>query len=739
MEHNLSPKNTSSQETFPQDALHETVNLIVSGYLKNNLDKNNNPSSSHFTLGLKKSIESGIQIKNPNSRDAKVNAFLKYLNRDERIADMDEDELSKQDLTTSPLRTLIHEIAEDFAIDISDTKKLDHLAEAVFQSEIDILIKRGQGGDIEGVTSWEKLDESQKEKYRDNVKQKRNEQVRSIERWIKYVSSDEAEYPSWYKYFIITSLRSMGVEQFELGTYTYGGRDHKTLFRFPTLNPAVLAKVYDRMLSAYTEENRKKPTPTKYDIQDTVRSNIDDAENLFLEKYAKEANLTQLYAYELSKYKERTVEGKRSSEGVWIKYDQQKQGTKELKEEAIKLSSSLQDKGTMWCTEGTSFSESQLVGGDFYVYYTREDFDKETHNISLEDMTEEEKRKVCTMPRIAIKMYNGKIHELRGIVGGNEQDLEPEMLDIARAKYQGDKEKGEEPLGGYEAYEKKARDMKYLLSVIEKQDKSTVLTRDDLLFLYEVHGKIEGFGHNEDPRIEDIKSKRNKKEDIQTLCNCDPQYIATDFININESTQVYCEDTGKKITFFDFREEQNQKKIPQLIELAKNIKESGSPTRPDMSFEGGIVDVEIEREKLKDLSTALTAYEDADDHSPSWIWEEWRKMKTYEAPQQQQFEAVILSYNADEATRQSSDAIVADMERMGLRPATIAELIALGITHPECNKQKDVYLVGLGTKESLGGFLHVPLLVFADGERFLNRDWWSDGWGGFFRFVCVRK
>ncbi len=737
-----------------EDALHDTVRLIVSGYLKNNLDKNNNPSSKHFAKGLQQSIESGIQLKNPNSKDAKVAAFLKYLTKDKGGEHVSEEDGVHQigARNESPLLSLTHEIAEDFAIDITSKQKLDQLAEAVFQSEIDILIKRGQGGDLEssGVSSWSELDNGNKEKHRHNVEQKRQEQVRGIEKWIKYIAGGEADvYPPWYKYFVITSLRSMGVEQFELGTYTYGGRDHKTLFRFPTLNPAVLAKVFDRMLAAYNEtvvvkdkqtgEEKvlPRPIPSKYEIQDTARTNIDDAEKLFLYKYAKEANFAQLYAYELSKYKEATLESKRSNEGVWVKYNQQKEGSKELKAEAKRLSESLENKGTEWCTEGTNFSESQLAGGDFYVYYTREDFDKDTYGIPLEDMTEEEKRQVSTMPRIAIKMYNGRISELRGIVGGQEQDLEPEMLAIAEAKCKGDAEKGEEALGGKEEYEKKAEDMKKLFVLTQKQDKGTVFTREDLFFLYEVNGKIEGFGHNEDPRIEEIKEKRNREEDIQTICNCPPEHIATDFTDINENTQVFYENNGKKITFFDFRLEENQKKLPQLLELAKKIKETGSPARPDMSMLGGIVTCSFDREKVKDSDTALRSFEEADKGTPSYIWNEWKKVP-FATPEGNSFETIVLSYNKDPNTRESSEKIVADMNKLGLRPLTLEEMTIAGITHPEFTKTSGKYFVGL-TPYSLGGGSYVPFLCWFGDGRDLGRGRWGSEWYEDYRFLCVRK
>ena len=713
--------------------------MIVSSYLKNNLDKHANPTSKHFALGLTKSLDSGMKLKNPNSREAKINAFLNYMNRNERLADMDADELSRQDLTTTPLRSLMHELAEDFAIDVSDKEKLDTLAEAVHQSEVAVLIKRGQGGDVKelGMSSWKDLDDETKAKYRNDVIQKQQEQVRSLERWITYVASDGADYPSWYKYFIIVSLRSMGVEQFELGTYTYGGRDKKTLFRFPTLNPAVLAKVYDRMLGAYDDENRQKPVPTKYAIHDALRSNVDDAEALFLEKYAKEANFAQLYAYELSKYKERTIESKRSSEGVWVKYNQQEEGTPALKDEASRLSQSLEDKGTMWCTEGTNFSESQLAGGDFYVYYTREDVDKESYSVSLDDMTEDERKKVCTMPRIAIKMNGGKIGELRGIVGGNEQDLEPEMLDIARAKYRGDGEKGEAPLGGYEEYEKKTEDMKKLLTLIQKEEKRMPFTREDLRFLYEVDGTIEGFGHSKDTRIQELRWKRNRMEDLATICNSSLEHIAMEFTRINEHTHVYCEDTPKKVTIIDFREEKNKDKLPKLIDLAQKLKVTGSPARPDVSFEGGIVAVDIPHEKVKDLPTALQSYKEADNESPSYVWGEWKNAK--ETPiASSQFEAVILSYNKNTKIQASSEKIVEDMDKLGLRPATLEEMIALGIAKPEHNKRGDVYLVGL-TQYSLGGDSCVPSLDWGGDRRELDGDGWGGGRFVGDRFVCVRK
>jgi hypothetical protein len=297
---------------------------------------------------------------------------------------------------------------------------------------------------------------------------------------------------------------------------------------------------------------------------------------------------------------------------------------------------------------------------------------------------------------------NDKIGEVRGVLP--HQEVEPLLQETLDSKLG---EFGSEA----DRYKKKSEDMKRLTSLDKATEEGKALTHEDLRFLYEIDGEITGFGYQKDPRIEELRKKRNRQEDIQMLCNCTPEYIAKDFLYITETTQVFCEDTGKKITFFDFREEKNREKLPQLTELAKSIKESGSPARPDMSFEGGLVNIKIDKEKLKDIGTALQSYKEADNSSPSWTWEEWNNLKSEDfITPESKLDVVVLSYNEDPKTRKSSDKIVADMGKLNLRPATIAELISLGIVKPEFNKVGSRYLVGLGTKAQLVGDLQVPIL-----------------------------
>ncbi len=186
-------------------------------------------------------------------------------------------------------------------------------------------------------------------------------------------------------------------------------------------------------------------------------------------------------------------------------------------------------------------------------------------------------------------------------------------------------------------------------------------------------------------------------------------------------------------------------KTPRTAEsheaINQRLKEAGSFAVLDESFgEQGIVSIDIDpktMEALKTYDTAIAAYTAADNNSPSCVLEELKDMPLTSL-EDSSFDAYVLSYNADQETRQSSDAIVADMDKAGFRPATFTELLALCITHPDLGK-RNVYLVALGTKATLDGHSSVALLNWGGSQRLLDRGGWTLGWSERRRFVCVRK
>ena len=139
------------------------------------------------------------------------------------------------------------------------------------------------------------------------------------------------------------------------------------------------------------------------------------------------------------------------------------------------------------------------VDGDFYVYYT---------------LDENGDAKV---PRIAIRMDGkNKIGEIRGISG--KQNMEPEMMPILEEKLK--------EFPDRDKYLKKEHDMKLLTLIDKKVNNNIELNLGELKFLYEIDDKISVFGFMEDPRIKEIKSKRNIKRDYSIIFNIKEEDVA---------------------------------------------------------------------------------------------------------------------------------------------------------------------------------------------------------------------
>ena len=318
--------------------------------------------------------------------------------------------------------------------------------------------------------------EEMKEKMLEEV---RNEQKTSLDSWISYLMSSDAMYPTWFKFYAFQGMVKLGKFDKEKGEFTK--RTSNTVTPFIELNPEILGQMYSIL----------QKTINKEELTDKEEQALSNGESF-----------KKLYKYFLvGNYKDQ--ENLEETKGVWIKYNQG--------DNYKSLWQSLQGKNTGWCTAGEETCKRQVKSGDFYVYYT---YDKEGKP---------------TNPRIAIRM-NGKnkIGEIRGI--GKSQNLEPEMFPILNEKLKEfpDKDK----------YLKKEYDMKFLTEIDNKVQNGEELTKDELRFLYEIDNKIEGFGFQKDPRINEIKQKRNIKKDLSKYFGCDENAIVTSYDEINHNTKV---------------------------------------------------------------------------------------------------------------------------------------------------------------------------------------------------------
>ena len=296
------------------------------------------------------------------------------------------------------------------------------------------------------------------------------DQKHSLDKWIEYFLYDEESksYEMWEKYWVFQGLQNLG--KYDKKTYKFSKRDKTTVYPFPPVE-------------------REFIFTTLHLMEDYIKDKKGDEE---IKSALGSGNFKMLYEYVIKQSMLKDKLQSNTTSGKWVKYEQ---GS-----DYNILRDSLQGYYTGWCTAaGENFAKSQLANGDFYVYYT------------LDNNGE------AKIPRIAIRM-NGKteIEEIRGIA--DKQNMEPEMMPILEEKLKvfPDRDK----------YLKKEHDMKLLTLIDKKVNNNIELNLGELKFLYEIDDKISGFGFMEDPRIKEIKSKRNIKRDYSIIFNIKEEDVA---------------------------------------------------------------------------------------------------------------------------------------------------------------------------------------------------------------------
>ncbi len=296
------------------------------------------------------------------------------------------------------------------------------------------------------------------------------DQKHSLDKWIEYFLYDEESksYEMWEKYWVFQGLQSLG--KYDKETYKFSKRDKTTVYPFPPVE-------------------REFIFTTLHLMEDYIKDKKGDEE---IKSALSSGNFKMLYEYVIKQSMLKDKLQSNTTSGKWVKYEQ---GS-----DYNILRDSLQGYYTGWCTAaGENFAKSQLAGGDFYVYYT------------LDNNGE------AKVPRIAIRM-NGKteIEEIRGIA--DRQNMEPEMMPILEEKLK--------EFPDRDKYFKKEHDMKLLTLIDKKVNNNIELTLDELKFLYEIDSKIEGFGYEKDPRINEIKNKRNIKKDCALIFDGKEEEVA---------------------------------------------------------------------------------------------------------------------------------------------------------------------------------------------------------------------
>ncbi len=95
------------------------------------------------------------------------------------------------------------------------------------------------------------------------------------------------------------------------------------------------------------------------------------------------------------------------------------------------------------------------------------------------------------------------------------------------------------------------------------------------------------------------------------------------------------------------------------------------------------------------------------------------------------FELVHLGHDA------SNDAVLAEIDKRGLRPALPEELLAFDAIYP--GEMAKFPIAALGSETSVNNYHHVVCLWLDGLGRSLFLGWIGNGWDDFFRFLAVRK
>jgi phage protein U len=297
-----------------------------------------------------------------------------------------------------------------------------------------------------------------------------DDQKKSLDKWIEYFLYDEESksYEMWEKYWVFQGLQNLGKYDKETGKFSK--RDKSTVYPFPPVEREYIFTTLKLM------EDFLKDKKGEEDIKQALST----------------GNFKLLYEYVINQSFLKGEHQSNSDDGKWIKYEQ---GS-----DYNILRDSLQGYYTGWCTAaGENFAKSQLAGGDFYVYYSLD------------------KNGEAKVPRIAIRMDGkDKIGEIRGIA--DNQNMEPEMMSILEEKLK--------EFPDRDKYLKKENDMKLLTLIDKKVNDNIDLTLEELKFLYEIDGQIIGFGYGKDPRIEEIKRKRNERRDYSLIFNVKEEEVA---------------------------------------------------------------------------------------------------------------------------------------------------------------------------------------------------------------------
>jgi hypothetical protein len=326
------------------------------------------------------------------------------------------------------------------------------------------------------------------------IEQTIKDQEESLNYWFTYLLSPEAEnYPLEFRYWAFVEMLKCG--SYDEKRKTFNKRTKSTIAPFPPLNQQALAIVLDEII----RRQNKEPSQILSSLQD-------ENERKEFEKRLKAENFRDLYGFALDYVKRLVLPEERLPiiKGEWKVF---KKGS-----DPKELVRAIQNFPAGWCIAGEGTAASYLSHSDIYIYFS------------------EDNEENPTIPRVAI-VYNPKLQritEVRGIA--KSQNLDPYIHPVVEEKLR------EIPQGM--EWMETMQDQKKLADTYLKHLNNQELTQEELRFIYQIDRDIKIFGHERDPRIEEILRNRDKRKDLSIILNRREDEIAINENEINDNKRI---------------------------------------------------------------------------------------------------------------------------------------------------------------------------------------------------------
>ncbi|MFA6027952.1 MAG: hypothetical protein WC752_03425 [Patescibacteria group bacterium] len=315
------------------------------------------------------------------------------------------------------------------------------------------------------------------------------DQRNSLEKWINYLSSDDAKYPMELKYFAVRSI--LGLGKYDKKKKKFDKRSKGSAAPFPDLNRDALAYVFDGLEKKFTGKKVKFGNDISSEKQEEFK------------RYLQTDNFAELYAWAVENFNPIPEELLKKTEGKWREYPKGSSPAALVRD--------IEKYSTGWCIRGEATAARYLKDSDLSVYFS------------------EDEKGAYTIPRLVLVRRSGATRELRGIA--EDENHDEYIGEVARVKL------AELPDG--QLFEKKRTDMKLLTEIEKKMKAKEELTREELIFLYEINLKIKGFGLGSVPRIKKLRDQRHPETDMLIIFDSTADQVAHSREEITTDTKAY--------------------------------------------------------------------------------------------------------------------------------------------------------------------------------------------------------